>query len=48
MSGSALIDQQLLVLNPDKRIPLEDVQQHPWILKHCIKGERATNRERKS
>lgn len=35
---------QLLVLDPEKRIPLEEVQQHPWIVKHCIKGERATQR----
>ena len=35
---------QLLVLDPEKRIPLEEVQQHPWILKHCVKGERATQR----
>lgn len=35
---------QLLVLDPEKRIPLEEVESHPWIVKHCIKGERATNR----
>ncbi|PNY26608.1 Serine/threonine-protein kinase ark1 [Tolypocladium capitatum] len=38
--------KKLLVLDPDKRIPLEQVQQHPWILKHCVKGERAANREK--
>lgn len=38
--------KKLLVLDPDKRLPLEDVQQHPWILKHCVKGERATNRDK--
>ncbi|KAI1768834.1 kinase-like protein [Hypoxylon sp. FL1150] len=38
--------KRLLVLDPDKRIPLEQVQTHPWIVKHCIKGERASNRER--
>ncbi|KAL7626874.1 spindle assembly checkpoint kinase [Parahypoxylon ruwenzoriense] len=38
--------KRLLVLDPEKRIPLEQVQTHPWILKHCVKGERATNRER--
>ncbi|KND95198.1 Serine/threonine-protein kinase ark1 [Tolypocladium ophioglossoides CBS 100239] len=38
--------KKLLVLDPEKRIPLEQVQQHPWILKHCVKGERATNREK--
>ncbi|KAK7742042.1 spindle assembly checkpoint kinase [Cytospora paraplurivora] len=37
--------KKLLVLDPDKRLPLDDVHQHPWILKHCVKGERATNRE---
>ncbi|KAA6411271.1 MAG: Serine threonine kinase (Ark1) [Lasallia pustulata] len=36
--------QRLLVLDPEKRIPLEEVQQHPWIIKHCVKGERATIR----
>ena len=37
---------QLLVLDPEDRLPLDDVQAHPWIIKHCVKGERATNRER--
>ncbi|KAH8673884.1 kinase-like domain-containing protein [Xylariales sp. PMI_506] len=37
--------KRLLVLDPEKRIPLEQVQQHPWIVKYCIKGERAANRE---
>ncbi|KAI1818714.1 Pkinase-domain-containing protein [Poronia punctata] len=27
--------KRLLVLDPEKRIPLEEVQTHPWILKHC-------------
>ncbi|KAI9815531.1 MAG: spindle assembly checkpoint kinase [Pycnora praestabilis] len=36
--------KRLLVLDPEKRIPLEEVQQHPWITKHCIKGERAAKR----
>jgi len=36
--------KRLLVLDPEKRIPLEDVERHPWILKHCVKGERAYNR----
>lgn len=35
---------QLLILDPEKRITLEEVQQHPWIVKHCVKGERATQR----
>ncbi|CAH0049328.1 unnamed protein product [Clonostachys solani] len=38
--------KKLLVLDPAKRIPLDQVQQHPWILKHCIKGERVYNREK--
>ncbi|KAI9671128.1 MAG: spindle assembly checkpoint kinase [Alyxoria varia] len=37
--------KRLLVLDPEKRIVLEDVLRHPWIIKHCIKGERATQRE---
>lgn len=37
---------KLLVLDPEKRIPLEQIQQHPWIIKHCVKGERASNREK--
>ncbi|KZF21564.1 serine/threonine-protein kinase Eg2 [Xylona heveae TC161] len=36
--------KRLLVLDPQKRIPLEDVQVHPWIVKYCVKGERATQR----
>ncbi|KAI4206317.1 MAG: hypothetical protein LQ346_001142 [Caloplaca aetnensis] len=36
--------QRLLVLDPEKRITLDEVQQHPWIVKHCIKGERAAQR----
>ena len=35
---------QLLVLDPEKRIPLTQVREHPWIVKHCIKGERAAAR----
>ncbi|KAI0405739.1 Pkinase-domain-containing protein [Xylaria palmicola] len=30
--------KRLLVLDPEKRIPLEQVQTHPWVLKHCVKG----------
>lgn len=37
---------KLLVLDPEKRLPLEEVENHPWILKHCVKGERAANREK--
>ncbi|RMZ86757.1 hypothetical protein DV736_g6013, partial [Chaetothyriales sp. CBS 134916] len=38
--------KRLLVLDPEKRIPLEEVQKHPWIVKHCaIKGgERGAQR----
>lgn len=36
---------QLLVLDPEKRIALADVERHPWIVKHCVKGERAYNRD---
>ncbi|KAL8732030.1 MAG: hypothetical protein Q9166_002982 [cf. Caloplaca sp. 2 TL-2023] len=35
---------RLLVLDPEKRITLEEVQQHPWIVKYCIKGERTAER----
>ncbi|KAH8157708.1 hypothetical protein CIB48_g10539 [Xylaria polymorpha] len=30
--------KKLLVLDPEKRIPLDQVQTHPWIVKHCVKG----------
>ncbi|KAM7223598.1 hypothetical protein V8F06_001072 [Rhypophila decipiens] len=40
--------KKLLVLDPEKRLPLEEVQQHPWILKHCVKGERRVEREKNS
>ncbi|KAK0748577.1 kinase-like domain-containing protein [Apiosordaria backusii] len=40
--------KKLLVLDPEKRLPLEEVQNHPWIIKHCVKGERASNREKLS
>jgi len=36
--------KRLLVLDPEKRMSLDEVQQHPWIVKYCIKGERATVR----
>ncbi|KEF62800.1 AUR protein kinase [Exophiala aquamarina CBS 119918] len=37
---------RLLVLDPEKRIPLEDVMRHPWIVKHCVTkgGERGAQR----
>ncbi|KAH3951897.1 non-specific serine/threonine protein kinase [Parastagonospora nodorum] len=31
--------KRLLVLDPEKRIALEEVERHPWIVKHC-KGSR--------
>lgn len=37
---------QLLVLDPEKRIPLDQIPLHPWIVKHCVKGERVANREK--
>lgn len=36
--------QRLLVLDPEKRISLEGVEKHPWIIKHLVKGERAVMR----
>ncbi|KAH8695914.1 putative serine/threonine protein kinase [Talaromyces proteolyticus] len=36
--------KKLLVLDPEKRISLVEVQQHPWIVKHCIKAEKASQR----
>jgi aurora kinase len=29
-------------------MPLDQVQMHPWIVKHCVKGERASNRAKTS
>ena len=46
ISKQQLTRPQLLVLDPEKRLPLEAVQQHPWILKHCVKGERSHNRDK--
>jgi aurora kinase, other len=36
--------RKLLVLDPEKRITLDDVQRHPWIVKYCVQGERASMR----
>jgi len=36
---------KLLVLDPEKRIALEDVEQHPWIIKHCKGSSRSFDRE---
>ncbi|KAI0480686.1 Pkinase-domain-containing protein [Xylariaceae sp. FL0804] len=38
--------KRLLVLDPEKRIPLDAVQTHPWIVKHCAKGDRAAARDK--
>lgn len=38
---------QLLVLDPEKRIPLDEIQSHPWIIKHCLKNDRAGERSSK-
>ncbi|KAJ2904606.1 hypothetical protein MKZ38_007585 [Zalerion maritima] len=40
--------KKLLVLEPDRRIPLESVQIHPWIVKHCTKSERSLARDKAS
>ena len=36
--------KKLLVLDPERRLSLDDVQRHPWIVKHCVVGERAAQR----
>ncbi|KAJ5143112.1 uncharacterized protein N7515_001899 [Penicillium bovifimosum] len=36
--------KRLLVLDPAKRIPLDEIQRHPWIVKHCTKDDRTTKR----
>ncbi|KAJ4330268.1 spindle assembly checkpoint kinase [Didymella glomerata] len=36
--------KRLLVLDPEKRIALEDVERHPWIIKHCKGSSRAYER----
>lgn len=35
---------QLLVLDPEKRISLDDIHKHPWILRHCAKDDRGIKR----
>lgn len=40
----ANLNAQLLVLDPEKRIPLDEVQQHPWIVKYCVKSEQPSKR----
>lgn len=36
--------KRLLVLDPEKRISLDEIQRHPWILKHCLKDDRVMKR----
>ncbi|CAG8182574.1 unnamed protein product [Penicillium olsonii] len=36
--------KRLLVLDPAKRIPLEEISRHPWIVKHCVKDDRSVKR----
>ncbi|CEL01538.1 Putative Serine/threonine-protein kinase [Aspergillus calidoustus] len=36
--------KRLLVLDPEKRITLDEIQKHPWILKHCAKDDRVIKR----
>ncbi|OGE54661.1 hypothetical protein PENARI_c005G11223 [Penicillium arizonense] len=36
--------KKLLVLDPAKRIPLDEIQRHPWIVKHCAKEEQTVKR----
>ncbi|OQD70162.1 hypothetical protein PENDEC_c026G06666 [Penicillium decumbens] len=35
--------KKLLVLDPEKRIPLDDIQRHPWIVKHCVKDAKRSS-----
>ncbi|KAG5961666.1 Serine/threonine-protein kinase ark1 [Claviceps cyperi] len=37
--------RKLLVLNPEKRISLDQVQVHPWILKYCVKEKASKAKE---
>lgn len=36
--------KRLLVLDPEKRISLDEIQRHPWIVKHCVKEDGVTKR----
>ncbi|THC91672.1 hypothetical protein EYZ11_008867 [Aspergillus tanneri] len=36
--------KRLLVLEPEKRISLDEIQRHAWILKHCVKDEKILKR----
>ncbi|KAJ5088117.1 hypothetical protein N7456_011733 [Penicillium angulare] len=35
--------KRLLVLDPEKRIPLDEIQRHPWIVKHCVKDAKRSS-----
>ncbi|KAH6897030.1 kinase-like domain-containing protein [Thelonectria olida] len=37
--------KKLLVLDPEKRISLDQVSVHPWIMKHCVKGKPTVTRD---
>ncbi|KAI1299877.1 kinase-like protein [Xylaria venustula] len=37
--------KKLLVVDPIRRLPLEEVQQHPWIIKHCKRSQLAAGTE---
>ncbi|KAJ9301486.1 hypothetical protein DTO271G3_1621 [Paecilomyces variotii] len=39
--------ERLLVIDPEKRIPLDEIQRHPWILKHCMKSDKTTEKASK-
>ncbi|KAL4880502.1 kinase-like domain-containing protein [Aspergillus karnatakaensis] len=36
--------KRLLVLDPEKRITLDEIQKHPWIIKHCAIDDRTIKR----
>ncbi|KAL5364581.1 kinase-like domain-containing protein [Aspergillus floccosus] len=36
--------KRLLVLDPEKRISLDEIQRHPWILKYCVKDDKGVKR----
>ncbi|KAM7215196.1 serine threonine-protein kinase [Rhypophila decipiens] len=37
--------KRLIVVNPKERLSLEQVQQHPWIIKHCQQRRTTTDHE---
>ncbi|KAH9831297.1 Serine/threonine-protein kinase ark1 [Teratosphaeria destructans] len=40
--------KRLLVLEPERRLPLEEVERHAWIVKHCASSKGARGKERGS